>query len=213
MRRLIIAAAAGLALASSSAALADNITQEAATLIVGLCAKADSAGKVSETATSDIAYALKKTGIGVAGQLNPDVAKTRAGILVDGINGGIAGLSGNEANNAKACSKPYLDLAQTAASSGKADLPKFTEKENFIRKIDVAEYGDLKGGNTCKVDQPVTALCLGKQECRLTPTNELCGDPAPGKKKGIKITMLCSQSGKTKDFTANEGETFVAGCK
>lgn len=213
VRRLIIAAAASLAFASGQAALADSITTEAATLIVGLCAKSDSDGKLSETAQSDIAYALKKTGIGGAGSIDAGVAKTRAKVLVDGITGGLAGLSGGEADAAKACTKPYLDRLQTAVSSGKSDLPAFDKDENFITKIDVAEYGDLQGGTTCKIDQPVRNICLGKQECRLTSSNDLCGDPAPGKKKGIKVSMMCSKNGKAKSFTADEGATFVAGCK
>ena len=75
--------------------------------------------------------------------------------------------------------------------------------------IDEAEYG-ARGGGSCDPISRVTREIERTGGVRVR--NELCGDPAPGQEKRLRIIYRCGDSEPLRAF-AREGETLRVRCR
>lgn len=58
-----------------------------------------------------------------------------------------------------------------------------------------ATYAIADQSKRCNSTERVAKICDGLKTCRLTPTNELCGDPQRGTPKYLFVTFSCGDLG------------------
>lgn len=81
-----------------------------------------------------------------------------------------------------------------------SDLQTPPQTPNLI-SIKSATYGSLQG--QCDATNFTKIACSGEENCQLTISNEMCGDPTPKPKNVLKIIYECN--GIQKTFSGEEG--------
>ena len=69
--------------------------------------------------------------------------------------------------------------------------------KNFPIAILVASYGPEGARERCDATRYVRKEAHGRHNASVAVTNNMCGDPAPGKRKQIEITYQCGAVAKT----------------
>ena len=87
--------------------------------------------------------------------------------------------------------------ASTAASKG------------FPIAITSATYGPDSGAS-CDARRFVAPRVNGRTSASIDVTNQMCGDPSPGKRKSLNVTYLCGNFAKT--ASAYEHRTVYLSC-
>jgi hypothetical protein len=76
-------------------------------------------------------------------------------------------------------------------------------------RITRATYGDHRA---CDATQAVSEYCNGKRSCNFEVSNRMCGDPEPGRHKGVTVEFACHGSGGMRHASAPEGRTAYLNC-
>ena len=71
-----------------------------------------------------------------------------------------------------------------------------------------AYYGS--DSRNCQAGRPVARVANGKRSYSFKVTNEICGDPAPGKRKSLEVTDTCGHL--QKQASAREHQTIYLDC-
>ena len=73
-----------------------------------------------------------------------------------------------------------------------------------------ADYG--AGGNRiCDAAPAVSYECEGQSRCSVDATNDLCGDPAQGTRKVLRVGYWCN--GNLEEQEVNEGNSMTLACR
>lgn len=123
--------------------------------------------------------------LGVAAQESPDFKQGYARGFKDGFDEGYR----------KAIAEQ--NAASTAASKG------------FPIAITGATYGPDSGAS-CDAKRFVAPRVNGRTSASIDVTNQMCGDPSPGKRKSLNVTYLCGNVAKT--ASAYEHRTVYLSC-
>lgn len=95
---------------------------------------------------------------------------------------------------------------QDAAGQSVAPVP--APAPNYGIRIIRAAYGDDE--RTCRLTRMLARRMNGRNSASLKVTNELCGDPAPGERKLLRVDYTCG--GNTKQASAPEHRTLSLRC-
>lgn len=79
---------------------------------------------------------------------------------------------------------------------------------NYGITIMRATYGD--GRRECNLTGRLAGKMNGRNSASLDVTNQLCGDPAPGERKYLRVDYTCG--GAAKQASANEHRTLHLSC-
>lgn len=75
-------------------------------------------------------------------------------------------------------------------------------------RVTGAYYGSRE--RNCEAGRAVARMANGKRSFSFKVTNEICGDPDPGKRKTLEVTYTCGQLQKT--ASAREHQTIYFDC-
>jgi hypothetical protein len=75
-------------------------------------------------------------------------------------------------------------------------------------RVTQADYGD--GYSDCSATATVARLLDGKRGGSLRAGNELCGDPAPGRRKTLRVLYFCGAQ--EREATAPQNEMLTIRC-
>ena len=81
--------------------------------------------------------------------------------------------------------------------------------KGFPISIGSATYGPDSGAS-CDARRFVAPRVNGRRSASIDVTNQMCGDPSPGKRKSLNITYLCGNI--TKTASAYEHRTAYLSC-
>lgn len=95
---------------------------------------------------------------------------------------------------------------KAAAEQGSAAA---AASRGFPIAITGATYGP-ESGSSCDARRFVAPRVNGRRSGSIDVTNQMCGDPAPGKRKSLNITYLCGNLAKT--ASAYEHRTVYLFC-
>lgn len=87
--------------------------------------------------------------------------------------------------------------------------PGYREGRSPEIRITRATYGDHR---TCDATHAVSGYCNGKRSCSFEVSNRMCGDPEPGRHKGVTVEFACHGSGGMRHANAPEGRTAYLNC-
>jgi hypothetical protein len=82
-------------------------------------------------------------------------------------------------------------------AAGEQSTAAETASKGFPIAVQVATYGPDGSRDRCDATHYVRKLANGRRSVSVDITNSMCGDPAPGKRKGVEITYLCGAIAKT----------------
>ena len=122
---------------------------------------------------------------GAVGQESPDFKQGYAQGFKDGFDEGYRKAMAEQG------------AASTAASKG------------FPIAITSATYGPDSGAS-CDARRFVAPRANGRTSASIDVTNQMCGDPSPGKRKSLNVTYLCGNIAKT--ASAYEHRTVYLSC-
>ena len=83
---------------------------------------------------------------------------------------------------------------KAAAEQGSAPV---VQSQGFPIAMQVATYGPDGSRDRCDATHYVRRKANGQRSASVDITNQMCGDPAPGKRKGVEITYMCGSVAKT----------------
>ena len=69
--------------------------------------------------------------------------------------------------------------------------------KNFPIAITAATYGPEGSNESCDASKYFRKEANGRRSVSVPVTNNMCGDPAPGKRKRAEVTYLCGSVAKT----------------
>jgi hypothetical protein len=93
-----------------------------------------------------------------------------------------------------------------AAAAAEASKPRPTGPIMVTRAI----YGPSSGGGSCDATRWVARKANGQRSASVDVTNNMCGDPAPGKRKSLEITYICGAM--VKEASAFEHRSAYLDC-
>lgn len=124
---------------------------------------------------------------------------TRALIIAAGlIFANIAGAQ-QSADFKAGYSQGYKDGFDAGYNKGMAEAGKAVEatSKGFPIAVTAATYGPEGSSERCDATRYVRKAANGQRSVSVPITNNMCGDPAPGKRKSCEITYLCGSVAKT----------------
>ena len=92
--------------------------------------------------------------------------------------------------------KDGFDAGYRKASAEQRSAPEAASK-NFTIAVTAASYGPEGSGNRCDATRYVRMQANGRLSATVDISNNMCGDPAPGKRKSVEVTYLCGSIAKT----------------
>jgi hypothetical protein len=92
--------------------------------------------------------------------------------------------------------KEGFDAGYRKATAEPASAPPVPSK-GFPIAVQVATYGPDGSRDRCDATHYVRRHANGQRSVSVDITNKMCGDPAPGKRKGVEITYMCGSVAKT----------------
>ena len=115
-------------------------------------------------------------------------------------------------DSAKVIGRGYVTFergAQAAAGTAPAQPAALPRPAGFAGILIIkASYGD--GRRDCDVTGWAASRFNGRASARLNVNNEICGDPAPGARKSLRVSYLCD--GEEKSTSANEHRSVSLDC-
>jgi hypothetical protein len=72
-----------------------------------------------------------------------------------------------------------------------------TESRNAPLLIQSAFYGAEYGGGNCDATRHVQREANGRRSATINVSNDICGDPAPGKRKSLTVNFVCGSVSKS----------------
>lgn len=95
-------------------------------------------------------------------------------------------------------SQGYKDGFDAGYRKGLAESrPVEAQAKGFPIAITAATYGPEDSNQRCDATRYVRKEANGRRSASVAITNNMCGDPAPGKRKSVEITYLCGAVAKT----------------
>lgn len=106
----------------------------------------------------------------------------------------------------------YRDGFDAGYRKGVAESRQSAEaaSKGFPIAVQVATYGPDGSGGRCDATRYVRREANGRRSATVAITNNMCGDPAPGKRKSVEITYICGALAKT--ATAYEHRSAYLSC-
>jgi len=92
--------------------------------------------------------------------------------------------------------KDGFDAGYRKGSTGTPQAAAISSK-GFPIAITAATYGPEDSGRRCDATRYVRKEANGRRSASVEINNNMCGDPAPGKRKSVEITYLCGSVAKT----------------
>lgn len=92
--------------------------------------------------------------------------------------------------------KEGFDAGYRKATGEQGSAPAVQSK-GFPIAVQVATYGPDGSRDRCDATHYVRRRANGQRSVSVDITNQMCGDPAPGKRKGVEITYMCGSVAKT----------------
>ena len=92
--------------------------------------------------------------------------------------------------------KEGFDAGYRKAASEQQNAAEAASK-GFPIAIQVATYGPEGSRDRCDATHYVRKQANGRRNANVDITNQMCGDPAPGKRKNVEITYTCGAIAKT----------------
>ena len=146
--------------------------QEAIDVIVLFCVAGGDRYDIKAKARADGSLALKKIGVSGGGEIS--ISKSEARGLVQGLQNAMTKVAGDQASEARACMKPYIDRILDillSPPSSSTETKKSTYGRIRILNVGYSYNGEDPFADGWTLDRVVSAVvdaCEGKRKCRLS---------------------------------------------
>jgi hypothetical protein len=107
--------------------------------------------------------------------------------------------------------KAQQELRQGLTNGQQAQAQAQVQPRDARIKVESAYYGETGTSKRCNATRHVRRAAEGQRDVGVDVNNEICGDPAPGKRKELTVIYFCGPVSKTE--SAYEHRKLTLSCR